>query len=84
MIQLVFLFSFFKAMKYNFHILILRDLYFKFKECGMWNFLQKQDLKSLSCFAKQIRQVNILDHLLMLIVIHLKYFSVSDWLKAYA
>ena len=84
MIQLVFLFSFFKAMKYNFHILILRDLYFNFKMCGMWNFLQKQDLKSLSCFAKQIRQLNILNHLLMFIIIHLKYFSVSDWLKEYA
>ena len=64
MIQLVFLFSFFKAMKYNFHILILRDLYFNFKLRGMWNFLQKQDLRNLSCFAKQIRQLNFLEHLL--------------------
>ena len=84
MIQLVFLRSFFKAMKYDFHILILRDLYFNFKMFGMWNFLQKQNLKNLSSFAKQIRQLNILHHLLMFIIIHLKYFSVSDWLKAYA
>ena len=83
MIELVFLRSFFKAMKCNFHILILRDFHFHFKMFGMWNF-QKRDLKNLSCFAKQIRQLNILDHLLMFIIIHLKYFSVSDWLKAYA
>ena len=63
---------------------MLRDLYFNFKMCDMWNFLQKQDLKNLSCFAEQIRQLNILDHLLMFVIIHLKYFSVSDWLKAYA
>ena len=69
-------------MKYNFHILIMRDLYFKMS--GMWNFRQKQDLRNLSRFAKQIRQLNILEHLLMFIIIHSKYFSVSDWLKAYA
>ena len=51
---------------------------------GMWNFLQKQDLRHLSYFAKQIRQLNILEHLLMFIIIHSKYFSVSDSLKAYA
>ena len=71
-------------MKYNFHILILRDLYFNFKMCGMWNFRQKQDLRNLSRFGKQIRQLNILEHLLMFIIIRPKYFSVSDWLKAYA
>ena len=76
MIQLVFLFSFFKAMKYNFHIVILRDLYFNFKMCGMWNFLQKQDLRNLSCFAKQIRQLNFLEHLL-----NVYYYSFKIFLR---
>ena len=71
-------------MKYNFHILIFKHFYFNFNMSGMWNFLQKQDLRHLSYFAKQIRQLNILEHLLMFIIIHLKYFSVSDSLKAYA
>ena len=52
MIQLVFLRSFFKAMKYNFHILILRDLYFNFKMCGMLNFIQKQDFKKPFLFCR--------------------------------
>ena len=71
-------------MKYNFHILIFKHFYFNFNMSGMWNFLQKQDLRHLSYFAKQIRQLNILEHLLMFIIIHSKYFSVSDSLKAYA
>ena len=71
-------------MKYNFHILIFKHSYFNFNMSGMWNFLQKQDLRHLSYFAKQIRQLNILEHLLMFIIIHSKYFSISDSLKAYA
>ena len=71
-------------MKYNFHILIFKHFYFNFNMSGMWNFLQKQDLRHLSYFAKQIRQLNILEHLLMFIIIHSKYFSISDSLKAYA
>ena len=53
---------------------MLRDLYFNFKMSGIWNFLQKQDLRNLSCFAKQIRQLNILEHLLVNVYYSFKTF----------